>query len=137
MGQGIRDWGQAESHRWPVVVELVLWPGPDEVDKFEPEPHCRPQFEAHERLHGDCSEVDIDVRSHEEQHHHRSEGDATGNVEQARREEEDYKFKPAKLMDLRDHTAVVVHPSKRFVRKRIVPVDGRGKVPSWFRKWGI
>ncbi len=62
---------------------------------------------------------------------------AWGSVSHTRREEEDYKVKPAKLMDLRDHTAVVVHPSKRFVRKRIAPVDGRGKVPSWFRKWGI
>ena len=62
---------------------------------------------------------------------------AWGSVSHTRREEEDYKFKPAKLMDLRDHTAVVVHPSKRFVRKRIVPVDGRGKVPLWFHKWGI
>ena len=62
---------------------------------------------------------------------------AWGSVSHTRREEEDYKFKPAKLMDLRDHTAVVVHPSKRFVRKRIVPVDGRGKVPAWFRKWSF
>lgn len=62
---------------------------------------------------------------------------AWGSVSHTRREEEDYKVKPAKLMDLRDHWALVVHPSKRFAKKRIVPVDGFGKVPAWFRKWGV
>ncbi len=58
-----------------------------------------------------------------------------GGVTHSRREEENYKIKPSKLMDLRDHHAVVVHPSKRFTRKRIVPIDGTGKVAAWFRRW--
>ena len=62
---------------------------------------------------------------------------AWGSVSHTRREDEDYKVKPAKLMDLRDHWAVIVHPSKRFAKKRIVPLDGLGRVPGWFRKWGV
>ncbi len=60
---------------------------------------------------------------------------AWGSVSHTRREDEDYKIKPAKLMDLRDHVAVIVHPSKRLTRLRIAPVDGTGKVPGWFRRW--
>jgi len=36
-----------------------------------------------------------------------------------RRREEEYRILPAKLLTLSDHQAVAVHPSKRFVRKRI------------------
>ncbi|MEZ5325837.1 MAG: type IV secretion system DNA-binding domain-containing protein [Verrucomicrobiales bacterium] len=61
---------------------------------------------------------------------------AWGSVSHTRREDEDYKVKVAKLMELRDHVALVVHPSKRFTKKRIVPVDGFGRVPKWFRNWG-
>ena len=57
---------------------------------------------------------------------------AWSTVTRSRREDEDYKIKPAKLMDLRDHHAVVVHPSKRFVRMLLRPVDGSGKIPNWF-----
>ncbi len=60
---------------------------------------------------------------------------AWGSVSHTRREDEDYKMKPARLMELRDHTAVVVHPSKRFARRRITPVDGYGKLPTWYRNW--
>ncbi len=49
-----------------------------------------------------------------------------------RREQEEHIFKPSKLMRLRDHVAVVVHPSKRWWKKRIVPCDGRGTKPAWF-----
>ena len=56
-----------------------------------------------------------------------------GTATRSRREDEDYKLKPSKLTELRDHNAVIVHPSKRFSKKLLVPVDGYGKVPSWFR----
>lgn len=49
-----------------------------------------------------------------------------------RRQELEYYIKPEKLLRLPKHTAVVVHPSKRFVRKRIAPIDGRGKVYPWY-----
>jgi hypothetical protein len=59
---------------------------------------------------------------------------AFSSVTYTRREEEDYKIKPAKLMDLKDHVAVVVHPSKRFVKKLIAPLDARGRVEKWYRR---
>ena len=58
---------------------------------------------------------------------------AFGSATYTRREEEDYKIKPAKLMDLKDHVAVIVHPSKRFVKRRIAPLDARGRVETWYR----
>ncbi|MCB1097349.1 MAG: type IV secretion system DNA-binding domain-containing protein [Verrucomicrobiae bacterium] len=59
---------------------------------------------------------------------------AWSTVTRSHREDEDYKFKPAKLMDLRDHHAVIVHPSKRFARMLLRPIDGLGRIPSWFRR---
>ena len=62
---------------------------------------------------------------------------AWSSVTRSRREDEDYKVKPAKLSELRDHHAVVVHPSKRFAKMTLVPVDGDGKTPTWFRRWRL
>lgn len=59
---------------------------------------------------------------------------AFSSVTYTKRQEEDYKIKPAKLMDLKDHFAVVVHPSKRFVRMLLKPVDATGRVAQWFRR---
>ncbi len=59
----------------------------------------------------------------------------SGGTTHSRREDEDYKVKPSVLMNLRDHTAVIVHPSKRFIRKLVTPVDGTGRVAKWFRRW--
>ena len=59
---------------------------------------------------------------------------AFSSVTYTKRQEEDYKIKPAKLMDLKDHHAVVVHPSKRFARRLLRPRDPYGKVPKWFRR---
>ncbi len=39
-----------------------------------------------------------------------------------RREQEEYIVKPAKLMRLKDHVGVVVHPSKRWINKRLCPI---------------
>lgn len=60
---------------------------------------------------------------------------AWSGVTRSRREDEDYKLKPAKLTELRDHHAVLVHPSKRFVKKLLPPVDGCGQRPKWFSRW--
>ncbi len=62
---------------------------------------------------------------------------AWSSVTHSRREDEDYKIKPAKLMQLRDHHAVIVHPNKRFSRRLLPPVDGRGQTPAWFRRWRV
>ncbi len=51
----------------------------------------------------------------------------------SRRKEQEHKIRTTKLESLPDHTAVVVHPSKRFIRKLLPPVDGRGQVYRWFR----
>ena len=58
---------------------------------------------------------------------------ALGTPTYTRREQEEHKVLAAKLMELRDHWAVVVHPSKRFVRRLLRPVNGHGKTPRWFR----
>jgi hypothetical protein len=58
---------------------------------------------------------------------------ALSAVTYTRRQEEDYKIKPAKLMDLKDHHAVLVHPSKRFVRRLFRPLEADGSVAKWFR----
>ncbi len=50
----------------------------------------------------------------------------------SRRREEEFFIKPAKLMRLRDHTAIVAHPSKRFKNTKLKPVDGNGKVYEWY-----
>ncbi len=52
----------------------------------------------------------------------------------SRRQEYEFKIPATKLERLGDHMAVVVHPSKRHVRKTIAPVDGRGRVYRWFRR---
>lgn len=53
-------------------------------------------------------------------------------VTTSRRKDEEYFIKPGKLMLLRDHTAIVAHPSKRFARVRLKPVDGTGAVYRWY-----
>jgi len=53
-------------------------------------------------------------------------------VTYSRRKEQEHFIKPAKLMRLPDHTAVIVHPSKKFSRKRIPPRNGRNKIYAWF-----
>jgi|GEM_PF-2579858 len=63
-----------------------------------------------------------------------SSSKAWGGATHSRREDEDYKVKPSKLSGLKDHHAVIVHPSKRFCRKLLVPVDGYGKRATWFRR---
>ncbi len=60
---------------------------------------------------------------------------AMSSVTYTRRQEEDYKIKPAKLMDLKDHHAVIVHPSKRFVRRLLRPIQADGTVAKWFRRF--
>ena len=62
---------------------------------------------------------------------------AWSTVTRSHREDEDYKVKPAKLSELRDHHAVVVHPSKRYAKLLLVPVGGDGRTAHWFRRWRL
>ena len=50
-----------------------------------------------------------------------------------KREAEEYRVKPSKLMRLHDHTAIVVHPGKQHIKKRLPPLDGGGKTVHWYR----
>jgi len=49
-----------------------------------------------------------------------------------KRKEEEYKIKPTKLMSLGDHVAIIVHPSKKWIKKKIAPLNGKGKVYGWY-----
>jgi hypothetical protein len=49
----------------------------------------------------------------------------------SRTEQEEYRVKPLELMRLKDHKAFVVHPSKNFIRKLILPCDGKGRTLRW------
>ena len=53
-------------------------------------------------------------------------------VSTSRRKEQEYYVKASKLMRLADHTAVIVHPSKQFIKKRISPLNGEAKIYDWF-----
>lgn len=55
-----------------------------------------------------------------------------GNPSITRSEQEEYAVKPYELMGLRDHHAVVVHPSKRFRKQHLVPRDGTGRRYKWY-----
>jgi hypothetical protein len=59
---------------------------------------------------------------------------AFSSVTYTKRQEEDYKIKPAKLMALKDHHAMVVHPSKPFTKRLLRPRDPDGKIPKWYRR---
>jgi hypothetical protein len=58
---------------------------------------------------------------------------AFGTRTTSRRQEYEPKIQPTRLESLPDHTAVVVHPTKRYIKKLLSPLDGRGKVYRWFR----
>jgi len=44
----------------------------------------------------------------------------------------EYRIDPSKLLDLPSHTAIIVHPSKLFVRRKVPPVDGHGRIYPWW-----
>jgi len=50
----------------------------------------------------------------------------------SKRKEQEHFIKPAKLTHLPDHTAIIVHPSKKFTRKRIAPRNGKGRIYGWY-----
>jgi len=54
-------------------------------------------------------------------------------ITRTRREEWDYKIQPAELMELKDHTAYIAHPNKKYIRRKIVPRKGNGTIPKWYR----
>lgn len=51
-------------------------------------------------------------------------------------EQIDYKVQPSEITELGDRTAYVVHPSKKYVKLKIAPVGGDGKIPKWYRSFG-
>ncbi|MBK1884407.1 type IV secretion system DNA-binding domain-containing protein [Luteolibacter pohnpeiensis] len=55
-----------------------------------------------------------------------------GSRSVSRHQEMEYRIHPSNLMKLSSHTAMIVHPSKRLVRRRIPPVDGSGRVYPWW-----
>ena len=57
---------------------------------------------------------------------------AFDTVTYGKREQEDYLVKPSTLMRLPDHVAVIAHPSKRFLRKRLTPLGGSGRKMKWY-----
>lgn len=50
----------------------------------------------------------------------------------SRREEQEHLVKAGQLTRLPDHTPLIVHPSKKFIKMRIAPRDGRGRIYPWF-----
>lgn len=50
----------------------------------------------------------------------------------SRRKEQEHYVKTSELMQLKDHTAIIVHPSKKFIKKKIKPLNGKGQVYDWY-----
>ncbi len=44
-------------------------------------------------------------------------------------------FKPHLLRTLRDHECVFVHCERGFRRRTLAPLDARGAIPGWYRRW--
>jgi len=57
---------------------------------------------------------------------------AFGSRTVSRRREQEFKIHPTKLESLDAHQAIVVHPSKQFLKSRLVPKDPKGETPRWF-----
>jgi len=50
----------------------------------------------------------------------------------SRRKEQEHYVKTSELMKIKDHTAIIAHPSKKFIKKKIVPLNGQGRVYEWY-----
>jgi len=50
-------------------------------------------------------------------------------------ETEEYKIKPHKLRNLRDHEFVLVHCEDGFRRVTLPPIEADGAVATWFSYW--
>lgn len=50
----------------------------------------------------------------------------------SRRKEQEHYVKTSELTEVNDHTAIIVHPSKKFIKKKIAPINGKGKVYDWY-----
>jgi hypothetical protein len=55
-----------------------------------------------------------------------------GNMARNYSEQEEHKIKPHVLRSLPKHTAVLVHCERGHRKKLLRPLDGDGKVSSWF-----
>jgi hypothetical protein len=58
---------------------------------------------------------------------------AFGSRTVSRRHEQEHKIHPTVLTSLKDHAAVVVHPSKRFFKRRLQAKEADGSTAKWFR----
>ncbi len=58
---------------------------------------------------------------------------AFGSRTTSRRQEQEYLVHPTALELLKDHVALVVHPSKKFLKKRLASKEADGTTSKWFR----
>ncbi len=55
-----------------------------------------------------------------------------GQVTISRRKEQEHYVKPSELTTLKDHVTIIAHPSKKWIKKKIAPRNGKDKVYSWY-----
>ena len=65
----------------------------------------------------------------------RSWGHSAGKSNVSYSETEEYKIKPHKLRNLRDHECVLVHCERGFRRVTLPPLEADGSVAKWFPWW--
>ena len=65
----------------------------------------------------------------------RSWGHSAGKSNVSYSETEEYKIKPHKLRNLRDHECVLVHCERGFRRVTLPPLEADGSVAKWFSWW--
>jgi hypothetical protein len=65
----------------------------------------------------------------------RSWGHSAGKSNVNYSESEEYKIKPHKLRNLRDHECVLVHCERGFRRVTLAPLEANGAVSKWFSFW--
>lgn len=58
---------------------------------------------------------------------------AFGSRTTSRRQEQEYLVHPTTLERLKDHVVLVVHPSKKFFKKRLASKEADGSTSKWFR----
>jgi len=50
----------------------------------------------------------------------------------SKRKEQEHYIKTSELMKLKDHTPIIAHPSKQFIKKKVAPLNGKGKIYEWY-----
>lgn len=51
----------------------------------------------------------------------------------SKRKEQEHYVKTSELMKLKDHTTIIAHPSKKFIKKKIAPMNGKGQIYKWLK----